>query len=99
MAHAAISWISGRVFLFKDFVGMVEKNVQENGWDGFFKEQGEVFMKEFGKAPDWTEDERKVFATAFENGSLRKVVDLWWGSYVEAREAGLLKSAAEYWEF
>ncbi len=81
-----ILWLSGQVFLFRDFI----KEAEVQGLEAMF-----------ARCPygDLTEEEKATFTAAFNDGKLRKIVEKWWKTYDEGRESGAIPSAAKstYW--
>ena len=82
--HQDILWLTGQVFLSRDFV----KEAEEKGLDAIFA------ACPYG---DLTESEKATFKAAFENESLKKVVKKWWKAYDEQRKAGVVPKSGNYW--
>lgn len=82
--HQDITWLSGLVFIDRNFV----KRAEEEGLEKIFEQCP------YG---DLTESERETFAAAFKSKKLRKVVKKWWKVYDESREAGEVPEVRAVW--
>ena len=79
-----ILWISGQVFLFRDFVA----NAEAQGLDAAFD------SCPYG---DLDARQRATFTACFHNPRLREVVAQWWAAYDEERAKDNVPSTGHYW--
>lgn len=83
--HQDILWLAGQVLLSRGFIAQVETQ----GLERLFS------LCPYG---DLTEQERATFRSAFEDAKLRKVIEQWWATYDEERQAGVVLQASDYWD-
>jgi len=79
-----IIWLAGRVFIARGFVAEAD----EKGLDAVFSQCP------YG---DLTAEQKAAFKAAFSNAELRKIVEHWWATYDEIREAEGITTPS-YWE-
>lgn len=79
-----ITWVSGQVFLFRDFVKLAD----EQGLDAVFA------TCPYG---DLDEGQRGTFAACFQNPRLRRIVSQWWEVYDDERATGNIPSVGGFW--
>ena len=79
-----ITWLAGQVFLWRDFV----KETDERGLRAVFTAcpYGDLHCKQ-----------RATFTAAFYHPRLREVVAQWWRVYDEARSAGEIPQAGDWY--
>ncbi|HNT76163.1 MAG TPA: hypothetical protein PKH77_14200 [Anaerolineae bacterium] len=82
-----ILWLSGQVFLFRDFI----KEAEAQGLEAIFAQCP------YG---DLTEEEKATFTAAFKDTKLHTLVEKWWKTYDEGRTSGEIPPATVrggYW--
>lgn len=77
-------WLAGKVFLDRDFV----RKLDEEGLDKILLDC---------PYDDLSDDQRQTFLDTFNNQVMRALVALWWASYDELREMGVIAGTNSPW--